>query len=522
MVSKTKRNMVEGLPVNIRDFGAKGDGVTDDTQAVREAIAYAVDNNIRTILVPSGDFLITEEIDAKSGSKSFRGEHSATSRFVTNADIAMFTVLGNTSFFDIGFEQIGTQYTGKALQSTNNQQWSRNVVERCDFVNLKWGIHLRYSLWVTFRDLRFKHCACGIRMARNDEFDADRTNPQAEAHWNLWNNGWFHNMIEMSSVYFEGGEVGIWGCPMGLKIDTITVQGQKTLCGPGETPVVLPDGYDPVGILFEPGRDNSATRDVTIKTLYAESIKSVIRLNGVQRVTVEGFFYQGGADYEDFRFLDAYNNSRIHLNNGYISDYAAYFIGANEGSEIAYRDIFGPLACTSGNWVKTDDTATVLEDTDSFAFPKRHIRQLDLPDGEGNGRVIPIDFEIEDETVVHVSLGYLRDGYADYVESWVAYRYNSSTGVSFARTDGKYDKGAAFEVTVGGTSDSAGTYPVSNKSQGNFTLQYNSSTQELELVQQSYGSYTLRGTVEVTSQFIRKRDGYIKEVVPKITTSSMS
>src|SRR5437764_1082966 len=43
---------------NIRDFGAKGDGVTIDTTAVQAAIDACHRDNGGTVLVPAGDFVI--------------------------------------------------------------------------------------------------------------------------------------------------------------------------------------------------------------------------------------------------------------------------------------------------------------------------------------------------------------------------------------------------------------------------------------------------------------------------------
>ena len=44
--------------INVKDFGAKGDGVTDDTTAFQSAITHGIDNN-KTIYVPGGTYKIT-------------------------------------------------------------------------------------------------------------------------------------------------------------------------------------------------------------------------------------------------------------------------------------------------------------------------------------------------------------------------------------------------------------------------------------------------------------------------------
>ena len=54
-------NLIVDGKVNIKQFGAKGDGVTDDTTAFTNAIAFAT--NV-TLVVPDGNYLITENLFA--------------------------------------------------------------------------------------------------------------------------------------------------------------------------------------------------------------------------------------------------------------------------------------------------------------------------------------------------------------------------------------------------------------------------------------------------------------------------
>jgi len=51
--------------LNVRDFGAKGDGKSDDTQAFQKAIdtAHAMSGNI--VFVPRGDYLIVGTLDVR-------------------------------------------------------------------------------------------------------------------------------------------------------------------------------------------------------------------------------------------------------------------------------------------------------------------------------------------------------------------------------------------------------------------------------------------------------------------------
>ncbi len=52
---------------NVKDFGAVGDGATDDTIAFKSAVAFIAAQNGGTLLVPQGDFLISSPITLVSG-----------------------------------------------------------------------------------------------------------------------------------------------------------------------------------------------------------------------------------------------------------------------------------------------------------------------------------------------------------------------------------------------------------------------------------------------------------------------
>jgi len=68
---------------NIRDFGAVGDGKTDDTNAFRSAMAVIASNNGGTLTIPDGDYIVTGMITLPSGIV-IRGTNGLQSRAPTS------------------------------------------------------------------------------------------------------------------------------------------------------------------------------------------------------------------------------------------------------------------------------------------------------------------------------------------------------------------------------------------------------------------------------------------------------
>ena len=54
---------------DIRDFGAVGDGTTDDTIALKSAVAFIASRNGGTLLIPEGDYVVTSPVALVSGIK---------------------------------------------------------------------------------------------------------------------------------------------------------------------------------------------------------------------------------------------------------------------------------------------------------------------------------------------------------------------------------------------------------------------------------------------------------------------
>lgn len=93
---------------NVKDFGAKGDGTTDDTLAIRQAIDYVKSQNGGQIYFPSGVYVVTDTltIDSPVG---FVGEGSSTLSLTTNGTYNNVTTLLSWH----GPEKVMIDYVGR-------------------------------------------------------------------------------------------------------------------------------------------------------------------------------------------------------------------------------------------------------------------------------------------------------------------------------------------------------------------------------------------------------------------------
>jgi hypothetical protein len=72
--------------VSVKNFGAKGDGVTDDTAAIQAATNYAVANNV-PLYAPKGVYLLSSTVDL-TGLSTLFGDGKSMTSFVSNNVLA--------------------------------------------------------------------------------------------------------------------------------------------------------------------------------------------------------------------------------------------------------------------------------------------------------------------------------------------------------------------------------------------------------------------------------------------------
>lgn len=97
--------------VSLKDRGAKGDGVTDDTAAVLAAFAYAIANNV-PVLVTSGRYLIRDQINVSGIGLKVYGDGNQDAVIFTDTNMGALLNFSGGGSFELEIEGVGFDTTG--------------------------------------------------------------------------------------------------------------------------------------------------------------------------------------------------------------------------------------------------------------------------------------------------------------------------------------------------------------------------------------------------------------------------
>jgi hypothetical protein len=133
MTSRAYRNVVKlNDIVDVKDFGATGDGVTDDTAAI-QAAANAVRTTSKTLFIPAGNFRVTQPLDFLRV-RNVRSEGTIVSTITSGAGVTLGTTSNANSDLLWGHIQLNIRNA-----ANNNAALSGTIgilirgVSRCTF-----------------------------------------------------------------------------------------------------------------------------------------------------------------------------------------------------------------------------------------------------------------------------------------------------------------------------------------------------------------------------------------------------
>lgn len=182
--------------LNVKDFGAKGDGSTDDTAAIQAAIDYAVAAGRRSVYFPAGTYIVTSPLHAQVETGTTTVGGSTKSRYTYGMGL---TLRG---------EQVGKTVLRKTGQTTytipaNNNINGGSTVDTALFFGGGEGTGLYVS------DLSIENAStgeCYAIYATRARCVLERLNVCTNSH-GIYLYGWLNNLTD---IIITAKEKGLW------------------------------------------------------------------------------------------------------------------------------------------------------------------------------------------------------------------------------------------------------------------------------------------------------------------------
>jgi|GEM_PF-3192748 len=143
--------VAKGPIVDVRAYGAKGDGVNDDTSAIQSAINALTSGGI--VFFPAGNYLITSTLNINTSSITLQGSGS-----FGNADVGT-TFNGSRITWNSG--TASPMVSASAVSGASNQALKRTVISDLSLdcvAAASVGLSINSSHFGSFRNLYIKNC----------------------------------------------------------------------------------------------------------------------------------------------------------------------------------------------------------------------------------------------------------------------------------------------------------------------------------------------------------------------------
>lgn len=370
-----QRSVYEKLDdiVSVKDFGAKGDGITDDTSAIQTAVDLAATDGFK-LFFPKGTYIISSAISVTGGNlpQGFGLIGNAIIKQATdNIPILNFDVLGQSR---ITIDGISLSY--------ENLQPSSNTSAVCMLFSGGSSGSPNNNYNSEFKNLNFAGCYIGIGQEANQNFWGNRvehiifSNISGSAiDLTLGGgspNNYFSNLYanasantdavfqlsSMAELTFENVEVNNINNSQALFISnsrSVLVRNFRVEIGSFDTNYAgllaisgvagfQLDGYEIQSVTFDPTNYNFGFRDMTPSSAYTFDISNV----NILSVTANSKFYLASSAANSGRV----QSPEISSTTGYAGDIYPY--DASPNKIITGYSTISPWASTSSGAIYFD------------------------------------------------------------------------------------------------------------------------------------------------------------------------
>jgi hypothetical protein len=461
--------------INVKDFGAKGDGVTDDTQAIQDAILYAYDAafdktgwryGIPTIYLPAGDYVIKQSnillSNVSAGRFNIRGS-GRDSTILTydvpstiNGDYLIKNngVFGFTLFSDMSFRSKNDN--GNFFYSDDERGGNSQDIhfDRVTFDNFDYLFNVQGNSMSS----EFSFFDCRLSGNFKDAFTLNNLQAVNWTFYNLYAWGNFESLFKLiqgSNLTFIGGSIIpfdsyqsiLFNIPSDANVDSfgrgnspIKLYGTDFELR-GSSKLIVKKTNANIGLIFDScdlgGQNFTGTYPIEWYTNGKLIFNNCYNLQGYT-MDYEGlgssyqlhlnlFFNYSDIDLPSFLaqssfvLLDSPNNSAayptIHFNN-FGSDMHNTTFKARGSSEINLQKTYHSIS-----FLPESDTITYIIDTTrthTLSIPSAHINTIKLiPISYGGSYTNTIDIKNQDGTTTLASFSWTANNPQDVYEQIV-------------------------------------------------------------------------------------------------------
>jgi len=138
-LTKVSYSMIVGAPANVMDYGAVGNGTTDDTTAIQAAI----DSGAKSVYFPQGTYLISATLAIKDSDRNFFGDGGLGSSPIIQASantFPIFTAKGSYPQSLLSFSNLTLKYGTYGFVSDVALSGGIGILDRTTFINIRFSL----------------------------------------------------------------------------------------------------------------------------------------------------------------------------------------------------------------------------------------------------------------------------------------------------------------------------------------------------------------------------------------------
>jgi polygalacturonase len=214
------------LPANIKDFGAVGDGVTDDTEALQAAINC---ENVDKLYFPSGTYLINKTINLRSNIKLYGEGVIKIAGRATTTDMIRIDGLNNIVIDGLKFETTLNNADASEFNRSTSVLWSNMIgfhitnannisIINSDFTNFEYALKVdgdsNFNNNVIVENCKINNSPMPIYVSYTDNFTVrncriDATEYASGYDHHIYGSAYCKNHIIESCEFINGGGLPI-------------------------------------------------------------------------------------------------------------------------------------------------------------------------------------------------------------------------------------------------------------------------------------------------------------------------